>query len=137
MGNGQFVSALFMIPIVYKIGSHLFEIYTLVSEIQDNIEHIIGVKNMFQLEDELSCRHSGFKFLNRSVLIFSVEDYNIPPKGKGQVKIKTTFHEQLSGIIISKVFGGNTSLTLKIRLSRNYFVVEINNNYNTTYFIDH
>ena len=31
VGNGQFVSALFIIPIVYKIGRHLFEIYTLVS----------------------------------------------------------------------------------------------------------
>ena len=58
-GNGQFVSALFIILIAYKIGRHLFEIYTLVSEIQDNTDHIFGVKNMFELEAELSCRHSN------------------------------------------------------------------------------
>ena len=78
VGNGQFASALFIIPMVHKIGRHLFEIYTLVSEIQHNINHITGVKNMFELEDELSCRHYQFKFLNRWVPIFSVEDYNIP-----------------------------------------------------------
>ena len=137
VGKGQFVSALFIIPIVYKIGRHLFEIYTLVSEIQDNSNHVIGVKSMFALEGELSCRHSQFKFLNRSVPIISVEDYNIPPKGKRQVKIKTPFHEELSGIAIANVFDGNSILTIKVTLSRNYSIVEITNNYNTTYFIDH
>ena len=73
VGNGQIVSALFIIPVVYIIGRHLFEIYTLVSEIQDNIDHVIGVKNMFELEGKLSCRHSQFKFLNRWVPILSVE----------------------------------------------------------------
>ena len=32
VGNGQFMSALYIIPIVYKIGEHLFEIYTSVTE---------------------------------------------------------------------------------------------------------
>ena len=64
------VSALFIIPIVHKIGRQLFEIYTLVSEIQDNINHVFGVKNMFELEGELSCTHSQFKFLNRLVPYF-------------------------------------------------------------------
>ena len=48
VGNGQFVSTLFIIPIVYEIGRHLFEIHTLVSEIQDNIDHVIGAKNLFE-----------------------------------------------------------------------------------------
>ena len=131
------MSALFIIPKVYEIGRHLFEIYTLVSEIQDNNEHVIGVKNMFKLEGEQSCKHSQFKSPNRLVPIFSVEEYNIPPKGKMQVKIKTPFHEELSDIATAKVFDGNTILTLKIKLSGNYSVVEITNNYSTTYFIDH
>ena len=108
------MGALFIIPTVYKIGGYLFEIYTLVSEIQDNIDHVIGVKNMFELEGELSCRHFQFKFLNRLVPTFSVNDYNIPPKGKRQVKIKTPFHDEISGIAIAKVFDGNTILTLKL-----------------------
>ena len=50
---------------------------------------------MFELGGELCFRHSQFKFLNRSVPIFSVEVYNMPPKGKRQVKLKTPFHEEL------------------------------------------
>ena len=68
------MSALFIIPVAYKIGRYLFEIYTLVSKIQDNTDHVTGVKIMFELEGKLSCRHSQFKFPNRSVPIFSVVD---------------------------------------------------------------
>ena len=53
------------------------------------------------------------------------------------MKIKTPFHADLSCIAIAKVFDGNTILTLKIKLSRNYSVAAITNNYNTTYFMDH
>ena len=102
VGNGQFVSALSIISIVFKTGRHLFEIYTLVSEIQDNIEHVILVKNMFELESELSCRYSQFKCLNRYVPICSVEDYNIPPKGKRQVKIKTLSMKSYQALLLPK-----------------------------------
>ena len=37
VGNGQYVSVLFIIPIVIDIHSHRFEIFTLVSEIHKNI----------------------------------------------------------------------------------------------------
>ena len=56
VGNGELVAALFVIPFVFKIGEHLFEIYTLVSEIQQSMDLILGVKNMFELEGEVSCR---------------------------------------------------------------------------------
>ena len=38
VGNGQFVSVLFIIPIIVPIHGHRFEIYTLVSEIHVNID---------------------------------------------------------------------------------------------------
>ena len=37
MGNGQFVSILFIIPVIIDIYGHKFEIYTLVSEIHENV----------------------------------------------------------------------------------------------------
>ena len=64
VGNGELVATLFIIPFIFKIGNHLFEIYTLVSEIQQNMDIILGVKNMFEIEGEVSCRTSQFKFLN-------------------------------------------------------------------------
>ena len=40
VGNGELVAALFVIPFVFKIGKHLLEIYTLVSEIQQSMDLI-------------------------------------------------------------------------------------------------
>ena len=50
VGNGQYVSVLFVIPIIVNIGGHMFEIYTLVSEIHENVDLVLGIKNMFELE---------------------------------------------------------------------------------------
>ena len=44
VGNGALVPALFVIPLVFKIQGHNFEVYTLVSEIQDKMDLILGVK---------------------------------------------------------------------------------------------
>ena len=48
--NGELVVALFVIPLVLKIYGHLFEIYTLVSKIQQSMDLIFDVKNMFEIE---------------------------------------------------------------------------------------
>ena len=50
VGNGQFVSVLFIIPVILDIHGHRFEIYTLVSEIHENIDLVLGIKNLFELE---------------------------------------------------------------------------------------
>ena len=39
-GNGQYVSVLFVIPVIIDIQRHRFEIYTLVSEIHDNVDFL-------------------------------------------------------------------------------------------------
>ena len=49
-GNGQFVSVLLVIPVIIDIHGHEFEIYTLVSEIHENIGLVLGIKNVFKLE---------------------------------------------------------------------------------------
>ena len=50
VGNGQFVSILFVIPIILDIHGHRFEVFTLVSEIHDTADFILGLKNVFALE---------------------------------------------------------------------------------------
>ena len=44
VGNGQYVSVLFIIPIVIDIRDYRFEIFTLVSEIHENIDLVLGIK---------------------------------------------------------------------------------------------
>ena len=50
VGNGQFVSLLFIIPVIIDVHRHSFEIYTLVSEIYENVDLVLGIKNVFKLE---------------------------------------------------------------------------------------
>ena len=50
VGNGQFFSVLFIILIIIDIHGHRFEIYTLVSEIHENVDLVLGIKNIFELE---------------------------------------------------------------------------------------
>ena len=51
VSNGQCVSALFIIPVIVDIYGHRYEIYTLVSEIHENVDLALGIKNVFELED--------------------------------------------------------------------------------------
>ena len=77
VGNGELVATLFVIPFVFKVGEHMFEVYTLVAEIQQNMDIILGVKNMFEIEGEISCLTSQFRFLNRSLPIFTLSTHRI------------------------------------------------------------
>ena len=70
VGNGQCVSVLFIIPVIVDIHGHRFEIYTLVSEIHENVDLVLGIKNIFELEGVINSRDCNFEFLNRSVPIY-------------------------------------------------------------------
>ena len=50
VGNGQFVSVLFIIPIVLDIHGHRFKIFSLISEIHESVDLVFGIKNIFELE---------------------------------------------------------------------------------------
>ena len=50
VGNGQYVSIPFIIPVIIDIHGHRFKIFTLVSEIHDNLDLVMGMKNIFELE---------------------------------------------------------------------------------------
>ena len=50
VGNGQYVSVLFVVPVIMTIQKHRFEIFTLVSEIHENVDLVLGIKNLFELE---------------------------------------------------------------------------------------
>ena len=48
VGNGQYVAVLFVIPFIVDIHGHRFEVFTLVSEIHDNVDLVLGMKNVFE-----------------------------------------------------------------------------------------
>ena len=103
VGNGALVPALFVIPLVFKIQGHKFEVYTLVSEIQDKMDLILGVKNIFELEGIINSRTCSVNFLNRSLPIFPLAHHKIKPGKMAYVRVRIPFVEKLSGIAIVKL----------------------------------
>ena len=50
VGNDQYVGVLFGIPVIIEICGHRLEVFMLVSEIFDNVDMVLGIKNLFELE---------------------------------------------------------------------------------------
>ena len=97
------VPALFVIPLVFKIQGHIFEVHTLVSEIQDKMDLILGVKNIFELEGIINTRMCSVSFLNRSLPIYPLAHHKIKPGKMVYVKVRIPFIEKLSSIAIVKL----------------------------------
>ena len=47
VGNRQYVGVLFVISMIIDIHRHRFEIFTLVSEIHESVDLVLGIKNVF------------------------------------------------------------------------------------------
>ena len=135
VGNGELVATLFVIPFVFKVGEHMFEVYTLVSEIQQNMDIKLGIKNMFEIEGEISCRTSQFRFLNRSLPIFTLSTHRIKVGTKAYVKAKVPLVEKLPGHAIAKLLHKGSLGTMKIRLVDNLTVIQIINNTPSTMYL--
>ena len=95
VGNGQFVSVLFIIPIIVDIHGHRFEIYTLVSEIHENVDLVLGIKNVFELEGIIKSQDGCFNFLNRFVPIFPKEHTALKPKKQNLIKVNVPFIDEI------------------------------------------
>ena len=70
VGNVQYVGVLFVIPVIIEINKHRLEVFTSVSEIFDNVDMVLGIKNFFEIEGVIDTRESSFRFLSRSIPIF-------------------------------------------------------------------
>ena len=101
--NGQFVSVLFIIPIIIDIHGHRFEIYTLVSEIHKNMDLVLGIKNIFELEGVINSQDCYFNFLNRSLPIFPGECVVLKPREQRLIKVEVPFIDEISGVAIIKI----------------------------------
>ena len=94
VGNGQYVSVLFIIPVIIDIHGHRFEIFTLVSEIHDNVDLVMGMKNIFELVGMIDLQDSCFSFLSRSISFFPVTAVEIAPKAQKMVVVEAPFKEE-------------------------------------------
>ena len=116
VGNGQCISILFIIPVIVEVHSHRFEIYTLVSEIHENVDLVLGIKNALELEGVINSRDCRFEFLNRSVPIYPEKEVILKLDEQKLMKVKAPFIYEISGLAIIKIIDGKTNSTLLIKL---------------------
>ena len=102
VGSGQYVGVLFVIPVIVEINKHRWEVFTLVSEIFDNVNMVLGIKNLFELEGVIDTRESSFRFLSRLIPIFPREQVIVKP-GEKLILIESPFLEEISGMSIVKI----------------------------------
>ena len=114
--NSQCVSVLFIIPVIIDIHGHRFEIYTLVSEIHENVDLVLSINNVFELEGVINSRDCCFKFLNRSVPIYPEKEVILKPNEQKVVKVKAPFVDDILGMAIIEILDGGTYSTLLIKL---------------------
>ena len=103
VGNGQYVGVLFVIPVIVDVHGHRFEIFTLVSEIHENVDLVSGMKNIFELESMIDSCDSCFSFLNRSIPFCPKGKTEINPKEQKLVVVEAPYVEQISGMAIVKL----------------------------------
>ena len=116
VGNGQCIGVLFIIPFIVEIHSHRFEIYTMVSKIHENVDLVLGIKNVFELEGVINSRDCRFEFLNRSVPIYLEKEIILIPDEQKPVKVRASFIDEILGLAIIKIIDGGTNSTLLIKL---------------------
>ena len=129
VGNGQCVSVLSIIPVILDIHGHRFEIYTLVSEIHENVDLVLGIKNIFELEGVINSRDCCFKFFNRSIPIYPKKEIIFKPNEQKLVKVKAPFVDEISGLAIIKILDGGTysTLLIKLKFTHNRAILDIMN----------
>ena len=127
--NGQYVSLLFVIPVIIDIHGHRFEIFTLVSEIHDNVDLVMGMKNILELEGVIDSRESCFSFLSRSIPFFPVMNVEVAPASQKMVMVEAPFIEELSGMAMVKILDMKEQTTnmIKLKFIWNKEVLKIKN----------
>ena len=138
VGNGQYVGVLFVIPVIIKINGLRLEVFMLVSEIFDNIDMVLGIKNLFELEGVIDTRESNFKFLSRSIPIFPREQVVVKPGEKKLIFIETLFVEEISGMAIVKIVDREQKMPMMLKLTfiRNKVTLDVTNNSRETFIFD-
>ena len=117
VGNGQYVRVLFVILVIVEICGHRLEVFTLMSDIFDNVDMVLGIKNIFELEGVIDSHESCFRFLSRSIPIFPREQVVVKSEEKKLITLETPFVEEISGMAIVKIIdkGQRMPMTLKLK----------------------
>ena len=127
MENG--VPALFIIPLICRIGNHAFEFYPFVCHMNDQM--IIGFKNLVETEDQICICSMQYKFYNRSPQIYPTKPFVLKPNEKlKDLSFEVMFLQELSGHGVVKLYLNTASYvphTTKVIVNRNKIIMSLHN----------
>ena len=100
----------------------------MVSEIHENVDLVLGIKNIFELGVVDSC-NSCLSFLNRSIPFSPKMKVALKPKEHKLIVVEAPFVEEISGMAITKLLDVKEQITLMIRLKciRNRATLKVTN----------
>ena len=78
------------------IQNHRFEIFTLVYEIHENVDPVIGINNLFELEGVIDSQDSCVSFLNRSITFFPREKVSVKPTEQKLIVLEAPLVEEIA-----------------------------------------
>ena len=138
VGNGQYVGVLFVIPVIMTIQKRRLEIFTLVFEIHENVDLVIGIKNLFELEGVIDSQGSCVSFLNRSIPFFRREKVSVKPREQKFVVLEALFVEKILGMVITKMLDAKEqkTFTMKLKFIRNRAMFKVTNSTQDTMTFD-
>ena len=96
----------------------------------DNVDLVLGIKNVFELEGVIDSCDSCFSFLNRSIPFFPITKTEIPIKTQKMMIVEAPFVEELLGMAIIKLLDMtlHTTNMIKLKFVRNKAILRITNN---------
>ena len=99
-------------------------------EIHDNVDLVLGMKNVFELGGVIDIQDSSYKFLNRSLPFFTKEQVVLKPKERKFIKIEAPFVDEISGLAVVKNVNSKEQCTvvLKLKFIRNQASLDATNN---------
>ena len=98
----------------------------MVSEIHENVDLVLGMKNVFELEGVINSRDCCFKFLNRPVPVFPENCMILKPSEQRLIKLKAPFIDEISGLAIVKMLdiGNHNTLLIKLNFIQNKAILD-------------
>ena len=108
------------------------------SEIHENVDLVIGIKNLFELEGVIDSWDSCVGFLNRSIPFFPREKVSVKPKEQKLVVLEAPFVEEISRMAITKMLDikEQKTLTMKLKFIRNRAMFKVTNGTQDTVTFD-
>ena len=108
------------------------------SEIHENVDLVIGIKNLFELEGVIDSQDSCVSFLNRSIPFFPREKVSVKSKEQKLVVLEAPFVEEISGMAITKMLDvkEQKTLTMKLKFIRNRAMFKATNSTQDTVTFD-